>query len=328
MCRSEAYHDRPFKRDFVHISAPHMYVTVLSALDVRPGHAFLNIGSGSGYLSCLVACLLGEGGVSHGIDCNLDVVIHSVSCCDRWYKAILDTKYKDKGSTTNPFISVEGVQFVTGNCFDLDLAVSDKQCKYDRIYIGGGCPKDRVKHFYSLLAEDGVLVAPFDDSNELVKIHRVCGDCYTTAHISHVNFAPLIPNIVLSSVSNQVVLPTLLWTPFKSRHKQFPPTFREIVRMIILGQPQIILSGSSSTIVHCNLPTAVWYIVFSYCPRDWFIPNRSTLELTLKELAVERELRMKAEDRIRRIEGLRIAAEHERDAYRVRFGSCFALSLH
>lgn len=54
-----------------------MYVTVLSNLELRRGQAFLNIGSGSGYLSCLAACLLGEGGLSHGIDINEDVVAHS-----------------------------------------------------------------------------------------------------------------------------------------------------------------------------------------------------------------------------------------------------------
>lgn len=53
--RNEAYFDRPFKRQFVHLSAPHMYVSVLKHLDLQPGHAFLNVGSGSGYLSCLVS---------------------------------------------------------------------------------------------------------------------------------------------------------------------------------------------------------------------------------------------------------------------------------
>ena len=57
--RMEAYADRPFKQGYVHISAPHMYATVLEQLELQPGHSFLNIGSGSGYFSCLVACMLG-----------------------------------------------------------------------------------------------------------------------------------------------------------------------------------------------------------------------------------------------------------------------------
>lgn len=60
--RNEAYFDRPFKRQQIHISAPHMYITILESLDLKPGMAFLNIGSGSGYLNCLVTYLLrGEG---------------------------------------------------------------------------------------------------------------------------------------------------------------------------------------------------------------------------------------------------------------------------
>eukprot|EP01035_Chromulina_nebulosa_P022864 gene22864-29613_t len=75
--RHEAYSDRPYKRDYVHISAPHMYVTAIEALELSEGLAFLNIGSGSGYLSCLVATLLGQSGVSHGIDINSSVIDHS-----------------------------------------------------------------------------------------------------------------------------------------------------------------------------------------------------------------------------------------------------------
>ena len=82
--RIEAYSDRPFRNNFIHISAPHIYVTVLVALDLNQGQAFLNIGSGSGYLSCIASCLLGEGGVSHGIDINEEVISHSKKCCSEW----------------------------------------------------------------------------------------------------------------------------------------------------------------------------------------------------------------------------------------------------
>ena len=94
--RSQAYLDRPFKQryeifiilkdildnysslySYVHISAPHMYVTILNELELSQGLSFLNIGSGSGYLSCLAACLLGDSGLSHGIDVSRQVVVHS-----------------------------------------------------------------------------------------------------------------------------------------------------------------------------------------------------------------------------------------------------------
>lgn len=76
-----------------------MYVTVLSNLELRRGQAFLNIGSGSGYLSCLAACLLGEGGLSHGIDINQDVVAHSqvsfqLFVCCQYYLILIFERFQ------------------------------------------------------------------------------------------------------------------------------------------------------------------------------------------------------------------------------------------
>ena len=67
----EAYKDRPYKHSFLHISAPHIYATILSALDLTSnlnGVSFLNIGAGSGYLNCLVAHILGLSthAINHG----------------------------------------------------------------------------------------------------------------------------------------------------------------------------------------------------------------------------------------------------------------------
>ncbi|KAM3570477.1 hypothetical protein VYU27_007448, partial [Nannochloropsis oceanica] len=43
--RSQAYQDQPFCINHFHLSAPHIYGSVLEALDLQPGVAFLNIGS-------------------------------------------------------------------------------------------------------------------------------------------------------------------------------------------------------------------------------------------------------------------------------------------
>ena len=179
--RALAYADRPFKQEHVHISAPHMYATVLEQLDFIPGLSFLNVGSGSGYFSCLAACLLGESGLSHGIEVNGDAVRHSELCCQRWYDSIL--LRREDGSDDLPIISREGISFVEGNCFDIDVAASTACCRYDRIYIGAGCPESKKDFFFSLLADEGIMVAPIDDSNCLVRIKRQCRNVFTVTHM-------------------------------------------------------------------------------------------------------------------------------------------------
>jgi protein-L-isoaspartate O-methyltransferase len=41
------------------MSAPNIYFTALKAMDLKQGLSFLNVGSGTGFLSCLVAAIVG-----------------------------------------------------------------------------------------------------------------------------------------------------------------------------------------------------------------------------------------------------------------------------
>jgi len=167
-----------------------MYVQVIESLELGKGQSFLNVGSGSGYLSCLVSCLIGEAGVSHGIEINPDLFQLSIASCKKWFENILSRR--QQGESDLPKITSEGVSFVQGNCFDIDVKTAKSVCLYDRIYIGAGCPENNLLFFISLLADDGILVAPIQERGELVSIRKIIGGCFETKRLSHVYFAPLL----------------------------------------------------------------------------------------------------------------------------------------
>lgn len=60
--KQRAYADQPLKEGNVHLSAPHIYGSVLEAfeLEANTSGSFLNAGSGSGYLTCLAASIMGQ----------------------------------------------------------------------------------------------------------------------------------------------------------------------------------------------------------------------------------------------------------------------------
>lgn len=81
------------------------------------GMSFLNIGSGTGYFSCLAGYLLKRHGINHGIEIHDDLVQFARKRVDEFIRY-------GTGDTRDICVPL----FISGNCFQLDQS----QMKYDR----------------------------------------------------------------------------------------------------------------------------------------------------------------------------------------------------
>lgn len=146
--QSRAHADEPIREGGVHISAPHIYGTIAEALDLprNSSLSFLNIGSGTGYLSSIVAHILGPTGVCFGVEINSSVLEHCHASMGRW-KADQD-------------VELAHMEFFHGNGLHIDASIGESLIGYDRIYVGAAVESSCVKQLASLLRLGGILVAP------------------------------------------------------------------------------------------------------------------------------------------------------------------------
>ena len=134
----EVYSDRPYRDSLVHMSAPSIYIQVLDALDLRAGLSFLNIGSGTGYLSAIVAKMIGPHACHHGVETRQGLVVHSTERLSS--------------------LGLESIRIHHGSLHGIDRL---KSMRFDRIYVGaGGTSEDRA-FIVGMLKEGGICVGPF-----------------------------------------------------------------------------------------------------------------------------------------------------------------------
>ena len=105
----------PFRQGPLHLSAPGIYGVALEGLQLEPGDSFLNVGSGTGYLSALAAGIIGTSAVHIGVELQPELVAHA--------RAKLDSL----GHTS--------VQLKCCNCFWLHPQGS---MRFNKIYVGAG----------------------------------------------------------------------------------------------------------------------------------------------------------------------------------------------
>ncbi|XP_066539201.1 protein-L-isoaspartate O-methyltransferase domain-containing protein 1 [Hoplias malabaricus] len=192
--RDNAYKDLAWKHGNIHLSAPCIYSEVMEALQLQQGLSFLNLGSGTGYLSTMVGLIIGPFGVNHGVELHKDVVEYAK---ERLEEFIKNSDSFDKFEFCEP-------HFVVGNC----LEISSDSHQYDRIYCGAGVQKDHENYMKVMLKVGGILVMPIED--QLTQITRTGQSSWESKNILAVSFAPLVQqNRSDCSKSESVVLPPL-----------------------------------------------------------------------------------------------------------------------
>lgn len=150
---AEAYRDSAWRSGNLHISAPCIYAKALEALELSNGCSFLNIGSGTGYLSTLAAFLLGPRGVNHGIELKQSVMKYANNKFAEFFR---------RSDAVHEF-EISAPQFVVGNAL-----LIEPSRKYNRIYCGAAIHLEDKQFFLNMLTIGGILVAPVDDEVSLL----------------------------------------------------------------------------------------------------------------------------------------------------------------
>lgn len=334
---SMAWADQPLKEGNVHISAPHIYGSAMQALDLRPNSStsFLNIGSGTGYISCIAAHILGPNSLNYSVELHDDVIEHCKTSVARWKASTVEVK---DGNSTIHFMDdkIADIQIVKGNGLNILRTKGEGVVGFDRIYIGAAVDKEDLDNITKLLSPGGILVGPIDD--ELVKVVRVgkisleleedetmrdddssfagLNEEFTSQILSGVRFAPLV------HVSGSTVIPANVWKP--SIQRGYPSEFKHAsMQLLMCSNSQLIqpLPPVPSQDERCNiaamLPQSIWFNILSYTHRKWFEPEQSETDYLKRRLREEKAKVAKAEKARRDAEERCREAEKERAVYRL-----------
>lgn len=316
--RSLAYADQPLKSGNIHLSAPHIYCSILEALDLRPNSSlsFLNIGFGTGYLSCIAAEILGPNAIHYGVEIHEDVIQHSKTSIDNWIRR-QKSKSDSNVSSTNKKPSSFPLKIFHGNGLNISSGSGEGLQGFDRIYVGGGINSLQLEMVKSLMCTGGILVAPVED--KLVKFTRLAPGPGTDTtflfdFISSVRFASL-----KKSPSTSTVIPALIWDPFL--YNFCPPSFQKSVTTLLMcSNSQTIqpLKQKESHPINVSsmLPREIWVYILSFTSRKWFEPQEPEADRLRRQLLFERKKSIQAKEAAADAQVSCRQAENQRDFYR------------
>ncbi|XP_033097980.1 uncharacterized protein LOC117101956 isoform X2 [Anneissia japonica] len=192
--KDNAYKDLAWKHGNIHLSAPCIYSEVMESLELKPGLSFLNLGSGTGYLSTMVGLVLGSNGINHGVEIHENVIAYAQ---EKLASFITDSEKFDRFEFCEP-------KFVHGNC----LLLPSGTRQYDRVYCGAACPPEHQNYMKNLIKVGGILVMPLDD--QLLQFTRKDENSWESKSALPVSFASLItPTVEQQGILATVDLPSV-----------------------------------------------------------------------------------------------------------------------
>lgn len=143
-------------------SQPRTVAAMLRLLDVRPGHRVLDVGTGSGWTTALLAHLVGPTGAVTGVELEPDLVVFGSA---------------NLAATDQPWAHVERA---------LERALGwPAEAPYDRILVSA-MPRSLPVELVDQLADDGVMVIPV--AGEMLRVTNP--EAVVTRH-GRYSFVPL-----------------------------------------------------------------------------------------------------------------------------------------
>jgi len=337
---SMAHSDQPLKQGNVHISAPHIYGSAIEALDLVPNSStsFLNIGCGTGYISCIAAEILGSNSLNYGVELLDDVIQHSKVSIAKWKTNTVEER--NRVSTIHFMDNTANIQIIRGNGLSISKMRGESVVGFDRIYIGAAVDKEDLDAITKLLSPGGVLVGPVED--ELVKVVRVgsislelegdpamdteddtssmggmVGGEFTSHILSGVRFAPLSTSPVMNTV-----IPANVWNPLVQ--SGYPSEFKRAGMQLLLSAnskliqplPRVPSQGERVNVA-AMLPKTIWLEILSFTHRKWFAPEHNEADYLRRRLREEKSKVAHAEKKRQEAEERCLVVERERAVYRL-----------
>lgn len=170
--KSEAYVDAPLPIGFSQtISQPLTVAFMLELLEPKKGEKILDIGSGSGWVSALLAQIVGEKGKIIGIERIKEL-----------------KKMAEKNVSKYNYIKKGVVKIILGD----GSKGYEKEAPYDKIIAGAASQGELPKEWKKQLKINGRIVAPLE--NSVVVMDKIKEKKYIERKYFGFSFVPLIAN--------------------------------------------------------------------------------------------------------------------------------------